>query len=238
MGVAQTRWGVGENAEAIQAWDGPLFDRFVRFRHIVTTGLGAHGEEALRLAAPRPGQRVLDVGRGFGDTMQTIARLVGPDGEALGVDAAPRFIETARSEAQEDEVANARFALVDVETASFDERFDLAFSRFGTMFFANPVAALRNVREALVAGGQLAVVGWWRAVSGGWACGGGVSTTTGCPARRRSWRGSSRDRRSTTSRPAGRGRSRWPRRARRATSCSAPASWTARRAAATSRSSS
>lgn len=168
MGVAQTRWGEGENAEAIQAWDGPLFDRFVRFRHIVTTGLGAHGEEALRLAAPRPGQRVLDVGCGFGDTTQTIARLVGPDGEALGVDAAPRFIETARSEAQEAEVANARFAVVDVETASFDERFDLAFSRFGTMFFANPVAALRNVREALVAGGQLAMVVWRRRIDNDW----------------------------------------------------------------------
>src|ERR1044072_8895976 len=168
MGVAQPRWGEGENAEAIQAWEGPLFDRFVRFRHIVTTGLGAHGEEALRLAAPRPGQRVLDVGCGFGDTTQTIARLVGPDGEALGVDAAPRVIETARSEAQEAEVANARFAVVDVETASFDERFDLAFSRFGTMFFANPVAALRNVREALVAGGQLAMVVWRRRIDNDW----------------------------------------------------------------------
>src|SRR5690349_11667557 len=122
MTAAQSRWGTGANAEAIQAWDGPLYDRFVRFRHIVTTGLGAHG---------------LDVGCGFGDTPQEIARLVGPDGEADGVDAAARFIETAAAEAAEAGVANARFAVADVETTPFEERFDYAFSRFGTMFFAN-----------------------------------------------------------------------------------------------------
>lgn len=168
MSTAQTRWGAGANAEAIQAWDGPLFDRFLRFRHIVTTGLGAHGEEALRLEPPQPGQRVLDVGCGFGDTTQTIAQLVGGDGEAFGVDAAPRFIEMAQREAAEAGIANARFAVVDVETVTFEDRFDVAFSRFGTMFFANPVAALRNVREALVPGGRLAMVVWRRRIDNDW----------------------------------------------------------------------
>ncbi len=56
----------------------------------MTTGLGAHGEEALRLEPPQPGQRVLDIGCGFGDTTQRIAGLVGASGEALGVDAAAR----------------------------------------------------------------------------------------------------------------------------------------------------
>src|SRR5881628_2720379 len=89
------------NAEAIQAWDGPLFDRFVRFRHLLTDGLGAHGEKALLLDPPRPGERVIDLGCGFGDTTQRIAGLVGPEGEAFGVDAAARFIETARAETEE-----------------------------------------------------------------------------------------------------------------------------------------
>ena len=96
MSTAESKWGTGANAEAIQAWDGPLYDRFLRFRHIVTTGLGAHGERALELFPPQPGQQVLDVGCGFGDTTQRIAGLVGPDGEAVGVDAAARFIEAAR----------------------------------------------------------------------------------------------------------------------------------------------
>jgi ubiquinone/menaquinone biosynthesis C-methylase UbiE len=156
------------NEEAIRAWDGPLYERFVRFRDILTTGLGAHGEEALRLTPPWPGERVLDIGCGFGDTTRRIADLVGPEGEALGVDAAPRFIEDARRQAAQGGVQNVSFAVVDVETASFDRSFDLAFSQMGTMFFANPVAALRNVRKALTPAGRLVMVVWRSKVENEW----------------------------------------------------------------------
>jgi len=168
MTAADSKWGEGANAEAITAWDGPLFDRFVRFRHIVTSGLGAHGEKALELFPPQPGERVLDVGCGFGDTTQRIAGLVGPEGEAVGVDAAVKFIETARSEAQEAGVANVRFQVADVETTRFEERFDRAFSRMGTMFFSNPVWALRNVREALAPGSLLTMVVWRQRTDNDW----------------------------------------------------------------------
>jgi ubiquinone/menaquinone biosynthesis C-methylase UbiE len=156
------------NEEAIRAWDGPLFDAFVRFRHLMTTGLGAHGEEALRLVPPRAGERVLDIGCGFGDTSQRLAGLVGPTGEVLGVDAAPRFIETAKHEAAQAGIDNVRFEVADVENATFGERFELAFSRMGTMFFANPVAALRNVRKALRPGGRLVMVVWRAKVENDW----------------------------------------------------------------------
>src|SRR5438128_4607076 len=148
------------NEEAIEAWDGPLYERFVRFRDVITTGLGLHGEEALRLNPPRPGERVLDIGCGFGDTAQRIAELVGAGGSVLGVDASPRFIETATREAQEAGVANVAFAAADVQTAPLGGPFDMVFSRFGTMFFANPVAAMRNVRAALAPGGRLVMVVW------------------------------------------------------------------------------
>ena len=148
------------NAEAIEAWDGPLFERFVKYRHIIVAGLKEFGDEAMRIYPPPAGGRLLDIGCGFGDTTQQLAGLVGPDGFAVGVDAAPRFIEAARAEAEEAGVANVRFDVMDVEQASFDERFDYAFSRMGTMFFNNPVAALRNVREALAPGGELVTVVW------------------------------------------------------------------------------
>jgi SAM-dependent methyltransferase len=164
----ETRWGPGVNAEAIQAWDGPLFDRFVKFRHIVTTGLGAHGDEALRLNPPQEGQRVLDVGCGFGDTTQQIAALIGPGGEAVGVDAAPNFIEAAAQEAQQAGVENARFFVADVQTEPLGGPYDMAFSRMGTMFFVSPVAALRNVRESLVPGGRLCMVVWRRREDNHW----------------------------------------------------------------------
>jgi len=105
------------NAEAIAAWDGPLYDRFVQVRQIITDGLGIHGEQALRLHRPRYGERVLDVGCGFGDTTQRLAALVGPDGEAVGIDAAARFIDTARREADEAGVGNARFEVADIQQA-------------------------------------------------------------------------------------------------------------------------
>ena len=156
------------NEEAIEAWNGVLFDCFVRFRDIVTTGLGAHGERGLRLYPPRAGDRALDVGCGFGDTTRQLAELVGPRGEALGVDAAQHFIDAARREATEAGVENARFLVADVQACELEGGFDYAFSRFGTMFFANPVFALRNVRRALVPGGRLCMVVWRRKLDNGW----------------------------------------------------------------------
>jgi SAM-dependent methyltransferase len=157
-----------ENDEAIEAWNGVLFDRFVQYREIVTAGLGAHGEAALRLCPPEKGQRILDVGCGFGDTTRRLAELAGPEGSALGVDVAERFVEKAREEAVETGAANVRFMAADVQMTEFDERFDFAFSRMGTMFFANPVVALRNVRNALVPGGRLCMVVWRRKLENDW----------------------------------------------------------------------
>jgi ubiquinone/menaquinone biosynthesis C-methylase UbiE len=156
------------NENAIQAWNGVLFDRFVRYRDIVTTGLGAHGERALRMHPPRSGDRTLDLGCGFGDTTQRLAGLVGPEGEAVGIDAAARFIDVARREAAQAGVPNARFLVADVQACELDGGFDYAFSRFGTMFFANPVVALRNVRRALVPGGRLCMVVWRRKLDNRW----------------------------------------------------------------------
>jgi SAM-dependent methyltransferase len=166
--ATESRWGEGANAEAITAWDGPLFDRFLKFRHVLVTGLGAHGDEALRLVPLRPGQRVLDIGCGFGDTTQWIAGKVGESGEAVGVDAASRFIELAQAETAEAGLPNATFKVADVQTEPLGEGFDGAFSRMGTMFFANPVVAMRNVQRSLRPGGWLAMVVWRRREDNAW----------------------------------------------------------------------
>jgi SAM-dependent methyltransferase len=156
------------NREAAKAWSGPLFDCFVRYRDLVTGGLGAHGETALRGHPPRPGERVVDLGCGFGDTTQRLAELVGAGGEALGVDVAEPFIEVARREAEEAGAGNVRFAVADVQATEFEETFDYAFSRMGIMFFANPVQALRNVRTGLTPGGRLCAVVWRRKLDNDW----------------------------------------------------------------------
>lgn len=157
-----------ENREATEAWSGPLFECFVQYRDLVAGGLGAHGEAALAAHPPRPGDRVVDLGCGFGDTTQRLAGLVGVEGEAMGVDVSEPFIEIARKEAADAGAENVRFAVADVQATEFGETFDYAFSRMGIMFFANPVAALRNVREALAPGGRLCAVVWRRKEDNEW----------------------------------------------------------------------
>ncbi|MBK5233254.1 MAG: class I SAM-dependent methyltransferase [Thermoleophilia bacterium] len=148
------------NTEAVEAWDGVLFDRFVQFRKVMVDALGAHGDEGLRLLSPAPGERVIDLGCGFGDTTQKIAELVSPGGEAFGIDAGTRFIDTATEESAAAGLDNCSFAVTDIEAEVPGDGFDAAFSRMGTMFFANPVTAMRNVRQALRPGGRLCMVVW------------------------------------------------------------------------------
>ena len=156
------------NDEAIEAWDGPLFDRFVQFRHIIIDGLAPHGEAALQRFPPKAGWSVIDIGCGFGDTARQIAGLVGPGGRAVGVDAAPRFIETSRQEAAEEGVANAEFEVRDVQSDDLGGPYDMAFSRMGTMFFARPGAAMANIHRALKPGAQLVMVVWRRREDNDW----------------------------------------------------------------------
>ena len=80
MSSARTEQEAPENVEAIDAWNGPLFDRFVEFRKILCDGLAVHGDAALEVLAARPGERILDVGCGFGDTTSADRRRVGASG--------------------------------------------------------------------------------------------------------------------------------------------------------------
>ncbi|KAB2889363.1 MAG: class I SAM-dependent methyltransferase, partial [Kofleriaceae bacterium] len=148
------------NVEAIEAWNTILFDKFVRFRDALTVGLGLHGDATLERHPPPIGARVLDLGCGFGDTTQQLARMVGPTGLVVGVDAAPRFIESGRQEAEAAGLAHARFLVADVQSDDLGGPYDQAFGRFGTMFFASPVMAMRNVRKAMRPGGLLSMVVW------------------------------------------------------------------------------
>ncbi len=154
------------NEEAIEAWDGPLFERFVQFRHIMVGGLAPHGREAMRLHPPQPGARLLDIGCGFGDSTQQLAELVGDAGSAHGIDASPRFVAAAGEEAAG--LPNVSFAVADAQTDDLGGPYDMAFARFGTMFFANPVQAMRNVRSALRPGGRLVMIVWRAKVENEW----------------------------------------------------------------------
>ncbi|HWM85714.1 MAG TPA: class I SAM-dependent methyltransferase [Kofleriaceae bacterium] len=153
-------WDPTANDEAIEAWNGVLFDKWVRFRHLLTDGLAGHGDALMAGHPPPEGGRVIDLGCGLGDTTLTIARAIGPRGLAVGVDASDRFVEASRKSAVEAGLDNARFEVADVQVSPLGGPYDYAFSRFGVQFFSSPVMALRNVRRSLRPGGLLGVVVW------------------------------------------------------------------------------
>src|SRR5215813_11120263 len=137
-----------------------LVAKFERFRNILLDGLSYHSDVPLRALEIEPGSKVLDVGCGWGDTAIELAKKVGPTGAVLGLDCCDAFLEKGRKDAADARLGNVRFVAADVQTHRFEPEYDFCFSRFGMMFFANPVAAMRNVRSALKPGGRLMFITW------------------------------------------------------------------------------
>lgn len=150
------------NEEAVRAWDTVLFDRWKKNRKVFVGALEPLSDDLFERFAPPVGGRCIDIGCGFGETTQQIARLVGPNGTVLGTDSSPRFVETAREEAAAAGIRNVAFELSDAQTAEWEPIYDYAFSRMGTQFFAMPVYAMRAIRNALKPGGELHKCCWRR----------------------------------------------------------------------------
>jgi SAM-dependent methyltransferase len=149
-------------------WNNVLVDKFERFRDILQRGLGLHSDVPLAGLTLAPGARVLDVGCGWGDTAIELARRVGPAGYVLGLDCCDKFLESGRRDAKAAGLANVEFVAADVQTYRFEPAFDFCFSRFGMMFFASPVAAMRNLRSALKPGGRLMFIVWRTLADNAW----------------------------------------------------------------------
>lgn len=148
------------NDEFTRFWNDVLVAKFERFRNILMDGMSLHSRVPFEtLDVPR-GSKVLDAACGWGDTAIELARKTGPEGSVLGLDCCDAFLEKGRADARAAGLENVRFVAADVQTYRFEGDFDLCFSRFGMMFFSNPVAAMRNVRSALKPGGLLVFVVW------------------------------------------------------------------------------
>ena len=152
----------------VEAWNTVLYDKFRRFQHLLVAGLSRHSDAAFERCTFGPGERVLDVGCGFGDSTRTIARRVAPGGEAVGLDCASNFIDDATEAARAEGVANARFFVADAQWDDLRGPYDHAFARFGTMFFDAPGAAMRNVLQALRPGGSFTQIVWRRREDNPW----------------------------------------------------------------------
>lgn len=145
------------NAEQIEYWNGVAADIWVAQQERLDRQLDPLGRAALRALAPRPGELVLDVGCGGGQTTLQLGEAVGPRGRVVGIDVSSRMLAAARRRSTPAHVA---FELADAQTHTFAEPFDAIYSRFGVMFFADPVAAFANLRRTLRPGGRMAFVCW------------------------------------------------------------------------------
>jgi ubiquinone/menaquinone biosynthesis C-methylase UbiE len=103
------------NSIVVEAWNTVLYDKFVRFKHLLVDGLSQHSDAAFERFPIREGARVLDVGCGFGDSTQRIAKKVGPAGMAVGVDCAANFIRDAEADTRNEGIANARYFVGDAQ---------------------------------------------------------------------------------------------------------------------------
>ena len=151
---------VTSNARIVEAWNTILFDKFCRYEDVLVNGLGQHGTRLFEQVPPPKGGRILDIGCGFGDTTVQLAALVGEGGRVVGVDCAPNFIVASQKRAASRAAPRATFTCADVQTDDLDGPYDAAYSRFGTMFFTSPVAALRNIQRALAPGATFSMSVW------------------------------------------------------------------------------
>ena len=142
-------------SQYVEFWNNILVPKFVRWKYILVGGLTLHSEKIFPSLQVEKGDKVIDAGCGFGDTAIALARLVGPSGSVLAVDCCEGFLEYGRRDAQAAGINNLTFLEADVQTYPFEPVHDFCFSRFGTQFFENPVAGLRNMRASLKPGGML-----------------------------------------------------------------------------------
>jgi SAM-dependent methyltransferase len=147
-------------SQYVDFWNAILVPKFVRWRHILVGGLTLHSAAIFPTLAVREGDKVIDAGCGFGDTAILLAGLAGPTGSVLAIDCCDGFLEYGRSDAKAAGVTNITFLEGDVQTYPFKPVHDFCFSRFGTQFFENPVAGLRNMRTSLKPGGVMTMIVW------------------------------------------------------------------------------
>lgn len=141
-------------------WNDVMVPKFERFREIMLDGLSYHSRVPLsRLSLP-PGAYAVDVGCGWGDTALELARKVGPTGKVLGLDCCDAFLDKGPPRRGGRGPFERPVRLGRRPDVSVRAQFDFAFSRFGMMFFASPVAAMRNVRSAMVPGASLMFATW------------------------------------------------------------------------------
>ena len=156
------------NEEQIEYWNGKVGETWAKMQARMDRALTPVTAALLSIAAPQPGEDVLDIGCGSGETTLALACAVGDDGSATGVDISEPLLARARARAEE-LLSEAEFIAADAATYRDDMGYDLIVSRFGVMFFADPIAAFANIHALAAPGGRLCFACWQPPADNGWA---------------------------------------------------------------------
>lgn len=158
---------VDPNGEQLDYWNGLAGDRWANMWQLLDHVEAEITRAVLAAAAPRPGERVIDVGCGAASTTLALHREVGDGSAVAGIDISGAMLEVARARAR-DAAARITFVEADAATYPLPPEHDLVFSRFGVMFFAAPEAAFANLRRGLAPGGRLVFCCWCAPSDNAW----------------------------------------------------------------------
>ncbi len=157
------------NATQHESWNGTEGQRWVANADRTDRVFDPVASALLDAAALHNGERVLDIGCGCGPTTLSAANAVGNNGHVTGIDISDPILELVRTRATQARQDNIDFVLADAQTHQFaPASVDVAISRFGTMFFNNPVAAFTNIASALRRGGRLCIATWQPVIANQW----------------------------------------------------------------------
>ena len=157
------------NTAQIEYWNERGGPQWVQLQERLDAQLGPLGLVALDKAAAQPGESVLDVGCGCGQTSLALAKQVGPRGSVTGIDISQPMLGRARQRQQEQQLQNLTFIHADAQTYPLEpDSVDLLFSRFGVMFFEDAPTAFGNLRPALRPGGRLCFICWQELQKNDW----------------------------------------------------------------------
>ena len=144
------------NPRGEEFWNGAMGHAWVSQQAVIRDVFTSVTGVSLGAASARPGEHVVDIGCGTGDTLLEFAKVVGPSGAVLGVDVSAPMLGFAEHRAAAAGYSNVTCALADATTYPFEPRWaDLVYSRFGCMFFEEPVRAFTNIRSGMKPGGRL-----------------------------------------------------------------------------------
>jgi SAM-dependent methyltransferase len=148
------------NLEQAQAWDGPDGDDWTAHEEQYNDAVRRHTPRLLAAARINADDHVLDIGCGCGESTRAAARAAA-HGSVLGIDLSARMTARARERSRSEGLANLVFQQADAQVYPFPaQAFDVAISRFGAMFFGDPIAAFQNIRRSLRPAGRLAISSW------------------------------------------------------------------------------